>query len=331
MTDRRLLTRRAMLRSGGALAFGATAFARSAVAAGYPDRPVRIIAPFAAGGPSDLLARLLSVKLGEALGGTFYVENRAGAGSNIGTAAAARAAPDGYTVLLTSSAFVLNPGLYKQVPYDPVKDFAPVAELVTSPNVFIATPASGITSIAELIARAKEKPETLNYASAGIGTTPHLAGEWLKSITGISITHVPFAGAGPALQAILSGTVPVMCASLPGAHPLILNRDVRALAVTGSERWYDMPDVPTMIELGYKDFLSDTFHAMLAPTATPPEIVERLAAVLLEALRAPAFREQLRSLGFEVIGNGPDGLRRRIEVELPNYRDLIVKAGIERV
>ena len=331
MTDRRLLTRRAMLRSGGALAFGATAFARSAVAAGYPDRPVRIIAPFAAGGPSDLLARLLSVKLGEALGGTFYVENRAGAGSNIGTAAAARAAPDGYTVLLTSSAFVLNPGLYKQVPYDPVKDFAPVAELVTSPNVFIATPASGITSIAELIARAKDKPETLNYASAGIGTTPHLAGEWLKSITGISITHVPFAGAGPALQAILSGTVPVMCASLPGAHPLILNRDVRALAVTGSERWYDMPDVPTMIELGYKDFLSDTFHAMLAPTATPPEIVERLAAVLLEALRAPAFREQLRSLGFEVIGNGPDGLRRRIEVELPNYRELIVKAGIERV
>ena len=331
MTDRRLLTRRAMLRCGGALAFGATAFARSAVAAGYPDRPVRIIAPFAAGGPSDLLARLLSVKLSEALGGTFYVENRAGAGSNIGTAAAARAAPDGYTVLLTSSAFVLNPGLYKQVPYDPVKDFAPVAELVTSPNVFIATPASGITSIAELIARAKEKPETLNYASAGIGTTPHLAGEWLKSITGISITHVPFAGAGPALQAILSGTVPVMCASLPGAHPLILNRDVRALAVTGSERWYDMPDVPTMIELGYKDFLSDTFHAMLAPTATPPEIVERLAAVLLEALRAPAFREQLRSLGFEVIGNGPDGLRRRIEVELPNYRELIVKAGIERV
>ena len=331
MTDRRLLTRRAMLRSGGALAFGATAFARSAVAAGYPDRPVRIIAPFAAGGPSDLLARLLSVKLGEALGGTFYVENRAGAGSNIGTAAAARAAPDGYTVLLTSSAFVLNPGLYKQVPYDPVKDFAPVAELVTSPNVFIATPASGITSMAELIARAKEKPETLNYASAGIGTTPHLAGEWLKSITGISITHVPFAGAGPALQAILSGTVPVMCASLPGAHPLILNRDVRALAVTGSERWYDMPDVPTMIDLGYRDFLSDTFHAMLAPTATPPEIVERLAAVLLEALRAPAFREQLRSLGFEVIGNGPDGLRRRIEVELPNYRDLIVKAGIERV
>src|ERR1700710_1338067 len=286
MNDRGLLARRTVL-GGGAVAIGAVAFARPAVAAGYPDRPVRIIAPFAAGGPSDLLSRLLSVKLGESLGGSFYVENRAGAGSNIGTSAAARAAPDGYTLLLTSSAFVLNPGLYKQVPYDPVKDFSPVAELVTSPNVFIATPASAITSMAELIAQAKAKPDTLNYASAGIGTTPHLAGEWFKSVTGISMTHVPFAGAGPALQAILSGTVPVMCASLPGAHPLIQNRDVRALAVTGSERWYDLPAVPTMIELGYRNFLSDTFHAVLAPIGTPPEIIQRVATVLLETLRQP--------------------------------------------
>jgi tripartite-type tricarboxylate transporter receptor subunit TctC len=331
MMQQGLLTRRAVLRKAGALAVGATTFARSAAAAGYPDRPVRIIAPFAAGGPSDLLSRLLSVKLGESLGGSFYVENRAGAGSNIGTSAAARAAPDGYTLLLTSSAFVLNPGLYKQVPYDPVKDFSPIAELVTSPNVFIATPASGITSMTELVAQAKAKPDALNYASAGIGTTPHLAGEWLKVIAGISITHVPFAGAGPALQAILSGTVPIACASLPGAHPHILSRDVRALAVTGSERWYDLPEVPTMIELGYKDFLSDTFHGILAPAGTPPEIVERLAAASLQALRQPAFHEHLRSLGFEVIGNGPDGLRRRIEQEVPRYRDLIIKAGIERV
>jgi tripartite-type tricarboxylate transporter receptor subunit TctC len=331
MTDQHLPTRRAVLRAGGALAIGAAAFPRSAVAAGYPDRPVRIVAPFAAGGPSDTLARLMSVKLGETLGGFFYVENRPGGGSNIGTSAVARATPDGYTLLLTSSAFVLNPGLYKQVPYDPAKDFAPIAELVTSPNVFIATPASGLTSMAELVARAREKPDTLNYASAGVGTTPHLAGEWLKSIAGISITHVPFAGAGPALQAILAGTVPIMCAALPGAHPLILNGNVRALAVTGSERWYDLPEVPTMIEVGYKDFLSDTFHGMLAPAAAPPEIVERLAAAVLEILRQPAFHEQLRSLGFEVIGNGPDGLRRRIEREVPRYRDLIAKAGIERV
>jgi tripartite-type tricarboxylate transporter receptor subunit TctC len=330
MTGQGLLTRRAVLRTG-TLALGATALGRSAVAAGYPDRQVRLVAPFAAGGPSDTLARLLSVKLGEALGGFFYVENRPGAGGNIGTSAVARATADGYTLLLTSSAFVLNPGLYKQVPYDPIKDFAPIAELVTSPNVFIATQASGITSMAELVAQAKEKPDTLSYASAGIGTTPHLAGEWLKTVAGIKITHIPFGGAGPALQAILSGTVPLACASLPGAHPLILNHDVRALAVTGSERWYDLPDVPTMMQLGYKDFISDTFHAVLAPAGTPRDIVKRLATALLEALRQPAFHEQLRVLGFEAIGNGPDGLRQRIELELLRDRELIAKAGIERV
>jgi tripartite-type tricarboxylate transporter receptor subunit TctC len=320
-----------MLYAGGALAIGATALARPARAAGYPDHPVRIIAPFAAGGPSDTLARLMTVKLGESVGGFFYVENRPGGGSNIGTSVAARATPDGYTLLLTSSAFVLNPGLYKQVPYDAIKDFAPIAELVTSPNVFIATPASGIKSIAELIARAKAKPDALNYASAGIGTTPHLTTEWLKSIAGIQMAHIPFPGAGPALQAILAGTVPVACASLPGAHPLILSGDLRALAVTGSERWFDLPDVPTMVELGYKDFLSDTFHAMLAPAATPPELVDRIAAASQAIVREPKFHEQLRSLGFEVIGNGPDGLRKRIETELPHYRDLIAKAGVERV
>ena len=330
MNDRSLLTRRAVL-GGGALAISATAFARSAHADAYPDRPVRIIAPFGAGGPSDLLSRLLAVKLGEKLGQTFYVENRPGAGSNIGTAAVARSTPDGYTLLLTSSAFVVNPGLYKEVPYDPVKDFAPIAELVTSPNVFIATNASGIRSMAELVARAKEKPDSLSYASAGIGTTPHLTGEWLKSVAGIKMTHVPYGGAGPALQAILAGTVPLMCASLPGAHPLIQRGDVRALAVTGAARWFDLPDVPTMVELGYKGFVSDTFHGMLAPAATPPDIVEHLAAVLLETLRPPEFRDRLHALGFEVIGNGPDGLRKRIETEVPHYRELIEKAGVERV
>jgi tripartite-type tricarboxylate transporter receptor subunit TctC len=277
------------------------------------------------------MARLLAPKLSQELGQPVVVDNKPGGSGQIGAAQVARSTPDGYTLLLTSSAFVLTPGLYKEVPYDPVKDFAPIAELVTSPNVFIATPASGITSMAELVARGKTKPETLNYASAGIGTTPHLTGEWLKSVAGISMTHVPFAGAGPALQAILGGTVPLMCASLPGAHPLILNHDVVALAVTGSERWYDLPDVPTMIELGYKDFVSDTFHGMLGPAGTPPNIVERLASTLLDILHQPAFHEQLRSLGFEVIGNGPDGLRKRIETEVPRYRDLVIKAGIERV
>jgi tripartite-type tricarboxylate transporter receptor subunit TctC len=322
------ITRRHTLRAGaGLLALAA----RPARAAAWPDRPVRVIAPFAPGGPSDLMARLLSAKLADALGQPFYVENRAGAGSNIGTAVAARSTPDGYTLLLTSSAFVVNPGLYKKIPYDAVADFAPVAELVTSPNVFIATPASGITSIEGLVAAAKARPEFYNYASAGLGTTPHLATEMLKTAAGIKLQHVPFAGAGPAMQAILSGTVPLGCAALPGAHPSILNHDIKALAVTGTERWYDLPDVPTMLELGYKGFVSDTFHALLAPAGTPTDIVAALAKASNDAIKQPAFHEQLRTLGFEIIANGPEGLKRRIETELPMYRDVISRASIEPV
>src|SRR4051812_10936023 len=282
------VTRRSLLQAAGALAIGAT-FHRRAAAAGYPDRPVKIIAPFAAGGPSDITARLMSVKLGDAFGQTFVIENRPGAGSNLGTVAVARSAPDGYTLLITSSAFVVNPSLYKQVPYDAFKDFAPIVELDTSPNVFIANPASGITSIKEMIARAKAKPNELSYAHAGLGTTPHLAGELLKIIEGVSMTPVPYQGGGPAVQAVLGGTVPVGCASLPGAHPSIKGGALRALAVTGPERWFDMPDVPTMVELGYKDFVVDTFHCMLAPAGTPAEIVARLAKVSIDSLKEQAF------------------------------------------
>jgi tripartite-type tricarboxylate transporter receptor subunit TctC len=331
MADQSWPTRRAVLQGAGGATIHAAVFGGTSAAAGYPDRPVRIVVPFAPGGPSDLTARLMSVKLAEALGQTFFVENRAGAGGNLGTATVARAAPDGYTLLVTSSAFVVNPGLYKQVPYDPVKDFAPVTELDTSPNVFIATPASGITSMQELVAHAKSKPNELSYASAGVGTTPHLAGELLKIAAGINVTHIPYQGAGPAMQSVLSGTVPLMCASLPGAHPSIINGTVRALAVTGTERWFDMPNVPTMLELGFAGFVSETFHGMLAPAGTAQEVVDRLAAVLMDSLKQPEFRDKLRTLGFEVIGKGPDAMRHRIADEVSRYRDIITKAGIERV
>jgi tripartite-type tricarboxylate transporter receptor subunit TctC len=323
-------TRRALLQGAGVAALGAP-FIGSARAAAYPDRTVRIVVPFGAGGPSDLTARLLSQKFGEAMGQTFIVENRGGAGSNLGTATVARSAPDGYTLLVTSSAFVVNPGLYKQVPYDPIKDFAPITELDTSPNVFIATQASGITSIKDLVARAKAKPDELSYASAGVGTTPHLAAELLKIAAGIKITHIPYPGAGPAMQSILSGTVPLMCASLPGAHPSILNGTLRALAVTGPQRWFDMPDVPTMIESGYPGFLADTFHGMYAPAGTPQDVIDRLVTVSLDALKDKPFHDKLRLLGFDVIASGPEGLRKRVAAEVPRYRDIIAKAGIPKV
>lgn len=326
----RPFNRRSVLRGAGAFVLAIPALS-SARAATYPDRPVRIVVPFAPGGPSDLTARLLSQKYGEAFGQTFVVENRGGAGSNLGTSAVARSAPDGYTLLVTSSAFVVNPSLYKNVPYDAVKDFSPITELDTSPNVFVATKASGITSIKDLVARAKANPNELSYASAGIGTTPHLAGELLKIMAGIKVTHIPYAGSGPAMQSILSGTVPLMCGSLPGAHPSIMNGTLTPLAVTGETRWFDMPNVPTMLELGYKGFLADTFHGMLAPAGTPPEIVNRLSSLAVDALQDQAFREKLRGLGFDVIAKGPDGLRKRIVDEVQRYRDIIAKAGIERV
>ncbi len=327
-------SRREILRAAG-FAVGAMVApglgVKQASAAGYPGRTIKIIVPFAPAGPTDIMARVVSKYLGEAIGGTLIIENKPGAGGNIGIGAAAHAEPDGYTLLITSSAYVVNPGLYAQIPYDPYKDFAPVAELGTSPNVILANPKLGINSIAELVARAKADPNELNYASPGIGTTPHLSIELLKIVGGIQITHVPFSGAGPAIQAVLGGTTQLACAALPPAHPLIESGALKALAFTGAHRWFDLPDVPTMVELGFKDFVSDTFQGFLAPAKTAPEIVALLSAKSVEVLKRPDIAEQLRNNGFEVLANGPDGMRKRIEDEVPKWRDVVAKAGIKPV
>jgi tripartite-type tricarboxylate transporter receptor subunit TctC len=327
-------SRREILRSAGltAVAMAAPGLAlQQARAAGYPERTIKVIVPFAPAGPTDIMARILTTHLGEAIGGTVIVENKPGAGGNIGIGAAAHADPDGYSLLITSSAYVVNPGLYAKIPYDPYKDFAPIAELGTSPNVILVGPKLGINSIAELVARAKADPNELNYASPGIGTTPHLSAELFKIVAGIQITHVPYSGAGPAIQAIVGGTTQVAFAALPPAHPLIESGTLKALAVTGAHRWFDLPDVPTMVELGYKDFISDTFQGFLAPAKTPPAVVEMLAAKSIEILKRPAISEQLRNNGFEVIGNGPDGMKKRIDDEVPKWRDIVAKAGIQPV
>ena len=327
-------SRRELLRAAG-FAIGAMAVpglgVKQAMAAGYPERPIKIIVPFAPAGPTDIMARILSTHLGDAIGGTVIIENKAGAGGNIGIGAAAHAEPDGYTLLITSSAYVVNPGLYARIPYDPYKDFAPIAELGTSPNVIVVSPKLGINSIAELIARAKADPNELNYASPGIGTTPHLSIELLKIVGGIQITHVPFSGAAPAIQAVLGGTTQIACAALPPARPLIESGALKALATTGAHRWFDLPDVPTMVELGYRDFIADTFQGFLAPAKTAPAIVELLSTKSVEILKTPKIAEQLRNDGFEVIANGPEGMRKRIEDEVPKWRDIVAKAGIKPV
>ena len=328
-----LLSRREILRAG--LLVGSTVPAgfasRPARAAGYPERPIKIIVPFAYSGPTDIMARILTTPLGDAIGGSIIVENKPGAGGNIGIGAAAHAEPDGYTLLVTSSAYVVNPSLYARIPYDPYKDFAPVAELGTSPNVILVNPELAVNSIADLVAYAKAHPDELNYASPGVGTTPQLSAELFKIIAAIQITHVPFAGAGPAIQAILGGTTQVAFAALPPAHPHIESGALKALAVTGQRRWFDLPDVPTMIELGYTDFISDTFQGFLAPAKTAPAVIDLLARKSIETLKRPAITKQLADNGFEVIANGPDGMKKRIDDEVPKWRDIIAKAGIKPV
>ena len=313
--------------SGPIATFGIT----RAKAAAYPERPIKVIVPFAAAGPTDIMARILTQNLAVALPGNIIVENRPGAGGNIGIGYVAHAEADGYTLLVVSTAYVVNPGLYAKIPYDPYKDFAPIAQLGTTPNSIVVMPKLGINSIAELIARAKAKPNELNWASPGAGTTPHLSGEFLRIVGGIEMTHVPFNGAAPAIQALLAGTTQLAVSALPPVLPFAQSGELKVLAVTGEHRWPDLPDVPTMVELGYKDFVAETAQFFFAPGKTPADIVEKLSAKSIEVLKMPTVVEQLRVNGYEVIATGSDALRKRTEREVPKWRDIIAKAGIKPV
>ena len=297
--------------------------------AAYPDRPITLIVPFAPGGPSDIIARILSVAFTQSLGQQIIVDNRGGAAGNIGMGQAARATPDGYTLLLTSTAIAVNPALFRSLPYDPVKDFAPISELVNAPNVLIVRPDSGVNSIAELVAQAKADPDKFNYASPGAGTKSHLTGELLKLRGGINMVHVPYRGAGPAAQAVLAKTTQVGVVALAAAEALIKEGQLRALAVTSEKRWFSLPDVPTMIEAGYPGFISDTFNALFAPAAVPPDILALLVRESRAAFQRSEAREQARRAGFEVVAGTPEQLAARVAAEIPAVRELVEKAGIK--
>lgn len=303
-------------------------FDRAAQAA-WPERPITLIIPFAPGGPPDIIARILSVTLGQALGQQLIIDNRAGAAGNIGMGQAARAKPDGYTLMLTTTAIAVNPALFKNLPYDPFRDFAPISELVSAPNVLVVHPNSGISSIAELVAQVKANPAKFNYASPGAGTKSHLTGELLKLRAGIEMVHVPFRGAGPAAQAVLSNTVQVGSVALAAAETLIQDGQLRALAVTSAKRWFSLPNVPTMIELGYPGFVSDTFNALFAPAGTAPEILSVLVRESRAAFQRPDTRELARKAGFEIVAGTPEQLTARIASEIPAVRDLVERAGIK--
>ncbi|MCC6780656.1 MAG: tripartite tricarboxylate transporter substrate binding protein [Hyphomicrobiales bacterium] len=295
--------------------------------AAYPERVITLLVPFAAGGPTDIIARILSVALSKSLGQSVVVENRGGGGGNPGMAMVARATPDGYTLLVTSTSIAVNPALYKSLPYDSLKDFQPICELVNAPNVVFVRADSGIRTIADLVARART--DSLNYASPGAGTKSHLTGEELKLRGGFDMVHIPYRGAGPATMAVVEGTVQVGSSALAPVEPLVKDGKLRALAVTGAQRWYSLPDVPTMIESGFPGFISDTFNALFAPVGTPPEIIARLARDSQAAMQAPAAREQARRAGFEIVAGTPEQLKARLLSEIPAVKELVSRLGIK--
>ncbi|HKG01472.1 MAG TPA: tripartite tricarboxylate transporter substrate binding protein, partial [Xanthobacteraceae bacterium] len=292
------------------------AFMPGAARADYPERSITLIVCFPAGGGTDIAARLINTSLGDALGKPVIIENRGGAGGNIGTAAAARAPADGYTLLMCSSAFVVNPSLYANVAYDPFKDFVPIMVVGASPNVFTVPAQSPVKSLRELLDKAKANPGKLNWASPGAGTTPYLAGELLKLRTNTDMVHIPFAGAGPASQAAVAGQVDWYIANLGSLQGLIDGGKLRPVAVTSKARWPDLPDVPSLDELGIKDAESDTFQGIYAPAGTPQPIVDRLAKELDTILARPDIREKFVKVGLPVVAEGPEAFRARIAKEV---------------
>jgi tripartite-type tricarboxylate transporter receptor subunit TctC len=296
---------------------------------GYPKQPVKVVIPSAPGGPTDVMARMIQPGLSAKLGQPVLIINRPGAGGNIGVLQAAKSPPDGYTVLIASTGFVVNVSLYREPGYDAFKDFLPITELGSSPNVILVPPSSPIKTVADLIAMAKAGKNKLNVINPGQGSTPHLTAELLQIKAGIGIENIPYNGAGPAIQAILAQTTPVGITALPPAHPHIKSGALRAIAVTGAKRWPDLPDVPTMQESGFPDLVSETFQGMYAPAGMPQEIVDRVARDTLEVLKDPVVAERLLGVGFDVRASGPAGLAARIAKEVPMWRDLIEKSKIE--
>jgi tripartite-type tricarboxylate transporter receptor subunit TctC len=295
--------------------------------AAWPERTITIIVQFAPGGSNDLLGRILAAELAPVLGQNVIVENRPGAGGNIGALAGARAAPDGYTLAVLSGPILIQPNLGK-VAYDPLKDFAPVAYLGASPNVILTRPNSGIATVAELLARAKAEPGKINYATPGTGSVSHLSVEFLKLRAGIDIVHVPFSGAAPAAQAAIAGTTEIASVNIPGMLGHVQSGALRALVQTGGTRWPEMADVPTLVEAGIKDAVLETTQFLLAPAGTPQPIVDRLADETLKALRKPQVRERMMNASFAVSGEGPQQLRVRMENEFAAWKEVIDKAGL---
>jgi tripartite-type tricarboxylate transporter receptor subunit TctC len=321
------VSRRHILTLAGA-GFFAPSVARRAGAQAYPSRPVRVIVPVAAGGANDTTARLFAQKLSESLAQQFYVENIAGAGGNLGIGTAARAAPDGYTLLAAGGNFVINPSLYAKIPYDPEKDFEAVSLMCSSPHMLAVHPSIRASSVSELIALAKASPGQLSYASAGRGTPAHLAGELFKLAFGVELTHVPFTGGGPAMTATLGGHTPCVVSALPTGAPYVKAGNVRALAMMSAKRSPLLPDVPTMAEATGTGLEADIVTGLVVPAGTPRKIIDLLHRTIAKIVAPRDFNDRLLALGFDPVASTPDQFADWLKSELAKWGKVIREANI---
>jgi tripartite-type tricarboxylate transporter receptor subunit TctC len=302
----------------------------SAYAQAYPAKPVRLVVPFAPGGGSDLVGRVLAQKLTAAIGQQFIVDNRAGAGGRIGTEMVAKSPPDGYTLLLaTSSVMVTAPALYKHLPFDMPKSFAPISLLATTAYALVVHPSVPVRNVRDLVALAKSRRGGLTYASSGTGGPAHLAGELLASVTRAPLTHVPYKGSGPGTLAVMSGETDMMFSNILPALPAIKNQRLRVLGVTSAHRSSILPDVPTLVEAGVPGFEVEQLYALLAPAGTPAEIVNRLSGAAAKVMQSDDVKTKLLADGSEVRVSGPAALEKLLIAEIDKWTKVIRAAGIK--
>jgi tripartite-type tricarboxylate transporter receptor subunit TctC len=290
---------------------------------------VRVIVPFGPGGPTDVFARLMAQKLSEKLGTQFYVENMGGAGGNIGTVRAAQAAPDGYTLLVTGANLVVNPILYNQVAYDPLKDFEPVTIAVTAAVILTVNPSLPAATVKELVALVKASPAKYSYASPGTGTPPHLVGELFRLSLGLDLVHVPFNGGGLAIGSAVAGHTPISFGSMAPAVPLVQDGKLRALAVTGKSRSPALPEVASMAEAGYPEIKGESWFAVVVPARTPKDIIALLNHEIVGSIALPDMKERLATLGYAPVGNAPEECAAQLRADMAQWGGVIRAAGIK--
>ena len=294
----------------------------------FPNKPIRLICPFPPGGAVDIASRAAAHTLSQLLGQPVTVDNRPGAGGNIGAEITAKSAPDGYTLLMTTSGIMaINPALYSKIPFDPIKDFAPISMLVSLNNVLVLHPSVPAKSVQEVVAMAKAQPGKLTYASSGNGTSIHLSGELFKTMAGVDMLHIPYKGSAPAVTDLLAGQVNMMFDNIPSSLPHIKAGKLRALAVTGAKRSPQLPELPTIAEAGIAGYDSYVWFGVVAPAGTPPEIIARLNAALVKTAATPEFRDRLTGQGYEVLSSTPEQMATNIRGEIAKWSKIVKDSG----